>query len=234
MAIPQWTAKQRPQQIDMRGQYCTLTPLKMNEHAASLYQAFCEDAKGANWTYLPYGPFQDFDGFNEWLSGCTTKDPLFYAIVDKKTSTAIGLASYLRIEPSVGVVEVGHIHFSPQLQKKPMATESMYLMMKYVFDQLGYRRYEWKCDALNVASRKAALRLGFKFEGIFRQATIYKGRNRDTAWFSVLDSEWPALKTAFEHWLNTDNFSAEGLQKHSLQDCVNATKLSRRKHEDHN
>jgi RimJ/RimL family protein N-acetyltransferase len=132
----------------------------------------------------------------------------------------VGVASYLRIEPQVGVVEVGHINYSPQLQKTPLATEAMFLMMRRVFDELGYRRYEWKCDALNTGSRCAALRLGFTFEGIFRQATIYKGRNRDTAWFSIIDTEWPTLKQAFEAWLAPANFDAQGQQRKRLTDLM--------------
>jgi len=147
---------------------------------------------------------------------CVGEDPLFHAIIDVKAGKAVGVASYLRIEPSVGVIEVCHIHYSPLIQKTPAATEAMYLMMKRVFDELGYRRYEWKCDALNEGSRKAARRLGFTFEGVFRQATIYKGRNRDTAWFSVIDKEWPTLKNAFENWLKPANFDVEDRQKTSL------------------
>jgi len=144
--------------------------------------------------------------------------------VDPSTGKAAGLASYLRIMPSVGVIEVGHINYSPQLQKTAAATEAMYLMMRYVFEDLGYRRYEWKCDALNAGSRRAATRLGFTFEGIFRQATMYKGRSRDTAWFSILDSEWPLLKEAFECWLSPDNFTASGQQQQSLTGLVNESK----------
>jgi len=140
---------------------------------------------------------------------------LFHAIIDNKTQSAVGVASYLRIDAPVGVIETGHIHYSPLMQQTPVATEAMYLMMRRVFDELGYRRYEWKCDSLNERSRNAALRLGFKYEGTFRQATMYKGRNRDTAWFSVIDKEWPSLKTAFEQWLEPGNFDG-GQQKISL------------------
>ena len=143
-------------------------------------------------------------------------DPLFHAIVDKDTAQAVGVASYLRIEPTIGVIEIGHIHHSPLLQRRPAATEAMFLMMRRVFSELGYRRFEWKCDALNAPSRRAAERLGFRFEGVFRQATIYKGRNRDTAWYSILDREWPILGQAFCQWLDPANFDERGAQKVGL------------------
>lgn len=204
----------------VQGNYCRLEPLDSTLHAEQLYKAFTKDVQGANWTYLSYGPFENSSAFKAWIGAiCEGEDPLFFAVIDNSSSFAIGLASYLRIDPLNGVIEVGHIHFSSTLQKTVMATEAMYLMMKHVFDELGYRRYEWKCDSCNQGSKKAALRLGFKFEGIFRQATIYKGRNRDTAWFSMLDKEWPALRLAFENWLDTTNFDEQGLQKRSLQDC---------------
>jgi RimJ/RimL family protein N-acetyltransferase len=141
-------------------------------------------------------------------------------VIDLASGRAVGVASYLRIEPAVGVIEVGHIHFSPLMQGRPISTEAMYLMMRLVFDELGYRRYEWKCDALNQPSRAAAARLGMLFEGIFRQATIYKGRNRDTAWFSILDREWPAARSAFEAWLEPANFDAEGRQRRRLSELM--------------
>ena len=220
IALDNWTARPRPQRITMTGHYCRLEPLLPKTHGAQLFQAFNTDLNTANWTYLPYGPFDSLEQFNCWLlESCSGDDPLFYAVVDNNTGEAVGLASFLRIDPAVGVIEVGHIHFSPLMQRTPLATEAMYLMMQLVFEELGYRRYEWKCDACNASSKQAALRLGFSFEGIFRQAAIYKGRNRDTAWFSIIDSEWPALKQAFENWLEPGNFDSEGLQKYSLQDC---------------
>jgi len=145
-------------------------------------------------------------------------DPLFHAIVDSKSGKAVGVAAYMRIDRDNGVIEVGHLNFSPRLQATTAATEAMYLMMRRAFDELGYRRYEWKCDSLNEGSRRAAVRLGFVFEGIFRQAVVYKGRNRDTAWYSVLDSEWPALRAGFERWLSPDNFDEAGRQRRTLAD----------------
>ncbi len=150
------------------------------------------------------------------MQACLGDDPLVHAIVERCSGRAVGVASLMRIDPAAGVIEVGGINYAPPLQRTPAATEAMYLMMRRVFDELGYRRYEWKCDALNAPSRAAAQRLGFRYEGMFRQATVTKMRNRDTCWFSILDSEWPPLKMAFEHWLDSGNFDADGQQRHSL------------------
>lgn len=205
----------RPERITLEGRYCTLVPLKVSEHGDDLWEAFSADATGANWTYLPIGPYDSKEAFLAFLSGAETgEDPLYYTVM--KGGKAVGHATFLRIDEGQGVIEVGFIHFSPLMQRTPVSTEAMYLMMAYVFETLGYRRYEWKCDALNAPSRKAAQRLGFTFEGIFRQATTYKGRNRDTAWLSILDSEWPAMKTRFERWLDPANFDSKGAQKSSL------------------
>jgi RimJ/RimL family protein N-acetyltransferase len=169
------------------------------------------------WTYLSSGPFTSSAELRSWVEARQdSEDPLFFAVVDASTARAAGVSSYLRIEPAHGVVEVGHLAFAPQLQRTRVATEAMYLMMKHVFD-IGYRRCEWKCDALNAPSRRAAERLGFTFEGIFRQAIVYKGRNRDTAWYSVIDSEWPVLETSFRAWLDPDNFDADGRQRRRLR-----------------
>jgi len=217
-----WQACIHPPHSVMNGKYCRLEPLAPH-HAKPLYDAYTQAKDGGNWTYLSYGPFQELAEYEAWVETVyASHDPLFYAIVDLKTGQAVGIASYLRIVPRVGVIEVGHIHYAPALQKTPAATEAMYLMMYRVFEQLGYRRYEWKCDALNAGSRKAARRLGFSFEGIFRQATMYKGRNRDTAWFSIIDREWPMLKQAFEAWLDERNFDEEGQQRQSLWSFMKA------------
>lgn len=179
-----------------------------------------QEPDGSNWTYLPYGPFETLESYLDWMEKtCRGSDPQFYAIVDKSTGKAVGIASYLRINPAAGSIEVGHINYSPLLQQKPAATEAMYLMMKNAFE-LGYRRYEWKCDALNAKSRVAAQRLGLSFEGVFRQATMYKGRNRDTAWYATIDGEWPALKDAFEQWLAPSNFDEQGQQRQRLSDLA--------------
>ena len=172
---------------------------------------------GVNWDYLPYGPFDDLDSFKAFLSEtCLGPDPLFYAICDQSSGRAVGMASYLRIDPPQGVIEVGHINYAPAMQRRPAATEAMFLMMRQVFDDWGYRRYEWKCNNLNDRSKQAAERLGFSFEGVFRQAAVVKGRNRDTAWFSMLDSEWPVNRAVFEQWLDPTNFDAAGNQRTSL------------------
>lgn len=207
----------RPPRSVLAGRYVTVEPLTPY-HAPGLFDAFAEDGEGRIWTYLPNGPYADLTDFQTWVaSAAAAEDPLMHALV--VDGRALGHASFLRITPEVGVIEVGFINFAPALQRSPAATEAMFLMMKRVFGDLGYRRYEWKCDALNAGSRRAAARLGFRFEGIFRQATVMKGRNRDTAWYSVLDREWPALKTRFERWLAPSNFDASGRQIRRLLDC---------------
>jgi len=201
----------------MEGRYVRLEPLDPDAHALGLYEAFALDAEGRGWTYLPYGPFADEVDFAAWMAeAAVSGDPLFYAILDA-AGAPVGMASYLRITPAIGTIEVGHLHFAPPLQRTRAATEAMYLMVRHALEELGYRRYEWKCDALNEASRRAAERLGFTYEGTHRQATIYKSRNRDTAWYSILDSEWPRLRAGFEAWLVPENFDAEGAQRTPLR-----------------
>lgn len=217
LPVADWQPRPYPPRTTMHGRTCHLEPLDPQRHADELYQAYGEDTDGRLWTYLSYGPFATFAEFHSHIEASSrSDDPLFYAIINRATGRAEGVASYLRITPVHGVVEVGHIHYAPCLQKTIVATEAMYLMMRRAFDELGYRRYEWKCDALNDASRRAALRLGFTFEGIFRQAIVYKGRNRDTAWFSITDKEWPTVKQAFAAWLDPTNFDAQGQQRHPL------------------
>ena len=219
--VANWKTSGRPPRSQKVGCLCRIEPLNPKYHAKALYASFSKDTDDRNWTYLPYGPFDNFKSFNAWLEVASKgDDPMFHAIINLSTEEAVGLASYLRIDPAYGVIEVGHIHLSPLLQRTSLATESMFLMMSRVFDELGYRRYEWKCDALNEASRKAALRLGFSFEGIFRQATMYKGRNRDTAWYAMIDKDWPSIRLAFESWLGPENFDSEGKQKKSLRDLM--------------
>ncbi|MGR3272143.1 N-acetyltransferase [Thalassococcus profundi] len=205
----------RPPRTELQGRYGTLVPTAP-DHADALHAAFARDGAGHGWTYLPYGPFPDAGAFADWLTRvCLGDDPLFHTICDPE-GTPLGLASYLRIDPAMAVIEVGHIHLSPALQRTALATEAMALMMARAFDELGYRRYEWKCDALNAPSRRAAQRLGFTYEGTFRQAAVVKGRNRDTAWFSILDREWPAQKARFDRWLAPSNFDAAGRQRQPL------------------
>jgi RimJ/RimL family protein N-acetyltransferase len=216
-SLPGWRPPPRPAHAVLEGRYGRLEPLDAERHAADLYAAYSQDAEGRLWTYLHSGPFASAGEYRAWVEARQdSADPLFFAVIDAASGCARGVASYLRIDPSNGVVEVGHLAFAPQLQRTRVATEAMYLMMKHVF-ALGYRRYEWKCDALNAPSRRAAERLGFTFEGVFRQAIVYKGRNRDTAWYSVIDSEWPMLDTAFRAWLSPDNFDADGRQRRPLR-----------------
>lgn len=197
----------------MEGRFCRVEALDPWRHADALYAANSTDIDGKMWTYLPYGPFPSPADYRAWTEEmCRGSDPVLFAIMDRATRQAAGVAGYLRINPPCGSIEVGHLCYSPGLQRTPAATEAMFLMMERAF-HLGYRRYEWKCDALNEPSRAAARRLGFSFEGVFRQATVVKGRNRDTAWFSIIDREWPALKDAFERWLNPANFDDQGRQR---------------------
>ena len=218
-----WKAPPIPSRKVLEGTHVRIEPLNLNQHAADLFEANRLDQSGEGWTYLAYGPFQDLSDYRAWIAAsCMGDDPMFWAYIDVRTKTAVGLGSYLRINPSNGVIEVGHLRFSPKLQRTLLATEAMYVKMKYVFD-LGYRRYEWKCDALNAPSRRAAERYGFKFEGIFRQATHYKGRNRDTAWYSIIDKEWPAVQAAHKAWLGPSNFDKKGYQRKSLSDFISTT-----------
>lgn len=220
--VPDWQAPSPPPREVMQGRWCRLEPLDAERHARPLYEAFALDAEGRNWTYLPYGPYDSFDSYRDWVDSASKgPDPLFFAIVDLASGPAVGVASFMRIDPRNGSIEVGGLNFSPLLQGRPAATEAMFLMMQRAF-ALGYRRYEWKCNALNAPSRSAALRLGFSFEGVFRQATVVKGRNRDTAWYSVVDGEWPGLQAAFVRWLAPENFDARGLQKLRLSDLTAA------------
>lgn len=215
-ALPQWVCPLSPPRVAFEGQWCRLEPLDPERHGRELFGAHAGDVDARRWTYLPYGPFDTEASYLSWLRSVSAQtDPLFFSIVPRRTGHAAGLASYLRISPSSGSIEVGHLNYSAELQQTPAATEAMYLMMKAAFT-LGYRRYEWKCDALHQRSRAAALRLGFAFEGVFRQALVYKGRSRDTAWFSIIDSEWPVLRQALEAWLAPANFDSEGMQKRRL------------------
>ena len=212
-SIGDWTPPVRPPAEPMIGRYCRLERLDADRDGQSLFDAYALDSEGRNWTYLPQGPFENYAEFQIWLSDMAKlDDPFFFTIIDAESQTSVGIASYLRITPPAGSIEVGHIHYSPLLQRTPAATEAMYLMMEQAF-ALGYRRYEWKCDALNAPSRMAAQRLGLSYEGVFRQATVYKQRNRDTAWYATIDREWPDLKQAFEQWLDPNNFDNDRNQK---------------------
>ena len=204
-----------PDHRPLRGKYANLVPMCM-EHAPGFFSAFTQ---AAGWTYL--GEEQPFIDLNDAQSRIETlsasKDPLFYTVLVNEQPQ--GFLSLLRINPQAASIEVGYIHFAPALQATRAASEAQFLLMSHVFDDLGYRRFEWKCDALNAPSRKAATRLGFRFEGVFRQALVYKGRNRDTAWYSILDTEWPAQKARFTRWLSSDNFDDKGQQKIRLTEA---------------
>jgi RimJ/RimL family protein N-acetyltransferase len=215
--VPGWTPRPIPPRTPMVGRFCTVEPLDAGRHAADLFAANAEDREGRNWTYYNYGPFATLDGYRRWVDGsCRDATRLFHALVDRASGRAVGVAAYANIQPANGTIEVGALNFSPPLQRRPAATEAMYLMMRRVFDELGYRRYEWKCDSLNLPSRAAAARLGFRYEGLFRQAMITRGNNRDTAWFAIIDLEWPVLRAAFEGWLDPGNFDAAGRQLRNL------------------
>jgi RimJ/RimL family protein N-acetyltransferase len=221
--LPDWSPRPLPLRTAMAGRFCRIEPLDPARHAADLFATDSEDGEGRGWTYLPRGPYPSFAAYRQWAeAACRGDDPLVHAIIDRESGRAAGVASYMRIDPAAGVIEIGGIKYSPFLQRRPAATEAMYLMMRRVFDELGYRRYEWKCDALNAASRAAATRLGFRHEGLFRQATVYKGRNRDTAWFSIIDGEWPELRAAFECWLDPGNFDMAGQQRRRLAELRGA------------
>lgn len=213
-----WTPPQPPRGETLEGRWVRLEHLDADLHAADLHRAY--SGHDTLWDYLPYGPFSSAAAYHRWVKEReTSADPLFYTLRDQASGHAAGVASYLRITPEMGSIEVGHICLSPEIARGRAWTEAMFLMMDWAF-RAGYRRYEWKCDALNLPSRRAAQRLGFSYEGVFRQAAVVKGRNRDTAWFSVIDAEWPALREAFGAWLSPANFGPDGRQRERLSDLT--------------
>ena len=222
-ALPDWQPARRPALVTLTGTWCRLEKLGAG-HGDGLWAAL-QDAEASLYAYLGIGPFADRAAFDATLEKLTG-DPAYayYCIVDRRGDAPAGIASYMRIDPANGVVEVGGICYAPRLQRTAAATEAMFLMMRHAFEDLGYRRYEWKCDSLNAPSRAAAARLGFQYEGLFRQAIVTRGRSRDTAWFSIIDSEWPALKQAYLAWLAPDNFDADGRQKSALSDLIAKTR----------
>jgi RimJ/RimL family protein N-acetyltransferase len=220
-----WTVPVRPDVAVLQGRWVRMERLDADAHAADLHRAF--SGHEALWDYMPYGPFSSASQYHRWIKDtASSTDPVFYAFRDMETGRCGGVASFLRITPDSGSIEVGHICLSPELQGSRAATEGLFLMMQWAFGA-GYRRYEWKCNALNMPSRRAAQRFGFSYEGIFRQATVVKGRNRDTAWFAVIDKEWSALQAAYAAWLNPANFSAEGRQKEKLSDLTRLVIVAR-------
>lgn len=221
------TPAPRPTHLTLRGRFVNVVPLDADKHAPSLFEKTCGAKHQQLWTYMADGPYENLEVFECQLrKKAASEDPLFFAIVDHHSGVAKGYASYMRIEPAHRCIEVGHIMYTPEIQRTPGATEAMYLMARHVFDDLGYRRYEWKCDARNAPSRRAALRYGFQFEGVFRQHMIVKGQNRDTAWFSMLDQEWPVRKRQFEKWLSPENFDEAGRQRVSLSKLNHAAWFS--------
>jgi RimJ/RimL family protein N-acetyltransferase len=211
-----WTPAVPPERQVLTGRYVQLEPFE-DHHRSALHTSLHAAGDPSLWDYLSYGPFDDHQDWNAWFAAsAASDDPLFFALVDRRDGTPMGQASYLRIEPADGVIEIGHIALGPALQRTPAATEAIYLLARHAFDDLRYRRLEWKTDALNARSRRAAERFGFTFEGVFRQHAVVKGRNRDTAWYSMLDGEWRAARAAFEEWLAPSNFDEEGRQRRRL------------------
>ena len=207
----------RPERVTLRGRAVTLAPLDAEQHADALFRGANGGDKDRVWTYMSDGPYADAAVFKANIAAkAQSADPLFFAILDNASGAPVGYQTLMRVDATHRVVEVGNVLYTPAIQRTVGATEAQYLFARYVFDELGYRRYEWKCNDLNAPSKRAALRLGFTFEGVFRQHMIVKGRNRDTAWFSMLYSEWPARRAAFERWLAPENFDAAGRQKTSL------------------
>ena len=223
-AVADWTPPRAPSGDVLEGRYARLELLSAETHAALLFGTYV--GHDHVWDYLPYGPFSSSALYHKWVREMSeAQDPYFYAIRDLETGAYGGVASYLRITPQAGTIEVGHINFSPQLQRTRAATETMYLMMRWAFEA-GYRRYEWKCDALNRPSRRAAQRLGFSYEGVFRQAVVVKNRNRDTAWYAAIDKEWPALREAYDAWLRPLNFDEQGRQIERLGDMTRLVRVA--------
>ena len=222
--LPDWSGASEPDRTTLLGARCRLEALDAEQHAEALHAAYRLDRDGGNWTYLPYGPFAGAKEYADFVDGIQrVGDALFFAIVDLRSETPAGVASYLRVAAAMGSIEVGHLSYSPALQRTPISTEAMYLMMRRVFEDWGYRRYEWKCDSLNAPSIAAARRLGFRYEGLFRKQVVMKGRNRDTAWLSITDDEWPAIRAALESWLAPENFDEAGGQRKRLGDFMPET-----------
>ncbi|TBW40773.1 N-acetyltransferase [Siculibacillus lacustris] len=212
-----WSERARPVRGTIAGNWGRLEPLDAARHGHDLFTAV--DGHDSVWTYLGYGPFENESAFLSWLTGREAlTDPLYYSVIDTASGRAVGVLTLMETRPAFGVVEIGHIFFAPVLQRTRAATEAIFLAMRHVFDDLGYRRFEWKCDALNAPSRAAAIRFGFTFEGIFRQHVVVKGRNRDTAWYAITDKDWPAVRAGFQAWLRPENFDAVGHQKAALGD----------------
>ncbi|KFX70974.1 GNAT family acetyltransferase [Pseudomonas taeanensis MS-3] len=217
--LADWQPRPIPQRAALDGQYVRLEPLDLAAHGDDLWQALQgPQSDPLLWDYLPYGPFPERAAFDAWLAAnAASSDPLFFAVLERASQRAAGLLSFLRMAPKDGSIEIGHIAFGRTLQRSPASTEAIYLLAELAMGTLGYRRLEWKCNALNARSMRAAERLGFVYEGTFRQHMVIKGRNRDSAWFSIIDREWPACHAAFQHWLGSDNFDSQGRQIQRLE-----------------
>lgn len=222
--VENWAPPQAPGPMTLAGRYCTLEPLEAEKHAALLFRAF--EGQDYLYDYLPAGPFHSAAQYHRWVKEVTSdQSSLFFVVFDHSKDAYLGVLSFLRIAPQAGSIEVGNINFSEAMQKSPASTEAIYMTMKWAFEA-GYRRFEWKCNALNAPSRRAAQRLGFSYEGVFRQALVVKGRNRDTAWFAIIDREWPALKEAYRVWLDPSNFDSAGKQRERLGDLTSLVRAA--------
>jgi len=222
-----WVERAPPQRRVFDGHYVRLEPLE-NHHGDDLFHASCQPGEQEKFRYLADEPPQTRAEFDVFITqACTSTDPLFFAVIDKGSGRVGGRQALLRCDPKMGVIEIGHIYWGPQIRNRRQATEAQFLLADYIFTQLGYRRYEWKCDDNNIASKNAALRFGFVYEGLFRQHRIVKGKNRDTAWFAMIDSDWPPLRQAYLEWLHPDNFNEQGQQKKRLSDLISNIKLRR-------
>ncbi|CUS25237.1 LAQU0S45e00100g1_1 [Lachancea quebecensis] len=216
--VPNWAGSKSPQRIVLKGKYCRLEPLSVEIHGLQLFEAFTKAKDDRMWTYLPIGPFKNYQEYENIATKFEQdQEAIHYAVITKENNRAVGSLSLMRADVLNGTIEIGYVMFSIELQKTTASTEAQYLLMKYVFDGLCYRRCEWKCDRLNAPSRSSALRLGFLFEGTFRNAAVYKGRSRDTQWFSVIDTEWLGIRKAFELWLRAENFT-KGKQHKKLSE----------------
>jgi len=225
-ALPDgWSPPPRPVRLSLEGRWAHVVPLNASAHGSQLFDALQNDTTGAGWTYMTHGPYSSLESFMAWLQKAETdQGSMFFAYLNAKTRRAIGFGAFQRITPAAATIEIGGILMSPLMQRTPMSTEAMFLKAAYVFS-LGYRRLEWKCDALNAPSNAAAKRLGFSFEGIFRKAMHYKGRSRDTAWYAIIDEDWPRIEQAHKAWLSPENFEHDGTQKQRLADLMQRVDL---------
>jgi RimJ/RimL family protein N-acetyltransferase len=220
-----WKPVERPAATPLRGSHVLVRRVDPADAEPLYAVSHPPDGDPAIWTYLPDGPYESAEDMREMLAwAASSEDPMYFALAALPDERPLGIASYMRITPAFGVIEIGHIWFGPALQRTTAATEAIYLLARHAFDDLGYRRLEWKCNALNAASRRAADRFGFTFEGVFRKHQVVKGRNRDTAWYAITDDEWPAIRRGFEGWLAPENFDAGGQQRRSLADLVRASR----------